>query len=187
MQFTKKIMQTQLEDLQDRLQITDFLINSFKISKIYTVADFLDAIRKNRINSVYSLGVAKFNQICDVLQDLGIEIPDTIESKKVVFLIDEIDGIENISLYTKNYIIYKYKLKDTDVYELEKAISKFDLSFKKDDIIDKGIPKYTAYILYYNGIYTFSQLEKLYQKDKLKKINRIGEKRLKEIEELIFS
>ena len=183
MKTTKKITEILVEDLKEEFNITDHLINSFKSFKIFTVKDLLYAIRTNNIKKVSGLGKTKYNRICKVLEELGAQI---IQSPKINFLIDDIDGIENICLYTKNYIIAKYKLKEADIFELEAIISKYSLNFQKNDIMDAGISKDTAHILYFQNISTTTQLEKAYKKNQLKKIRRIGKVRLKEIEEIIF-
>lgn len=187
MNNTKNIMNERLEDLKDKFEITDRLIISFKLCEILTVEDFLNAIQRNKIKNVYGLGIKKFNRICQKLESLGIVIPDVIQSNQINFLIDDIDGIENISYYTKNYIIFKYNLKEIDIFELENIMNEYCLNFKNNDIIDAGLDRCTAYILYTNDIYTISQLQKAYSNGDILTIRRIGNKRLNEIKQLLYS
>lgn len=182
----KNIKKMTLEELKEKLGITRYLVYCLKKQEIITVQDFIVAVTKNRIDKVEALGKTKYDKICKVLSNYGIIIPEPIKSNKIVKLIEQIDGIENISLYTRNYIIYKYNLSEIDLIELENIISKYNLSLKKHDIIDEGIKKNTAVILYANNIYTVSQLEKAYHKGEVTEIRGIGEKRLKEIENFLL-
>ena len=175
------------EELKEKLGISRYLVICLKKHNIITVKDFLNAIRKNKIDKVDALGKTKYEKICKILSNSGIIIPEPIKSHKIVKLIEEIDGIENISDYTKNYIIYKYNLRERDFIELENIIRKYnDLAFKKNDILDAGIDKNIAKILYRSDIYTVSQLKKAYNKGKLEQIQGLGRKKLKEIEDFLL-
>lgn len=78
---------------------------------------------------------------------------------KITYLLDDIGGIFNISNYTKNYLAYKYKLRKKDVLQLDELVETYMLSYKKHDIIDEGLNKKVAYILYRNNIQTTRELQ----------------------------
>jgi hypothetical protein len=78
-------------------------------------------------------------------------------------------------------------LNSNDLSILENIITKYDdLAFKKNDILDAGIDKNIAKILYRSDIYTVSQLKKAYNKGKLEQIQGLGRKKLKEIEDFLL-
>lgn len=100
---------------------------------------------------------------------------------KVKNMIDDIGGIFNISYYTKNYLVYKYKLSNKDLTYLSDLMEKHDVGFHLDDIIDEGLDKRTSYLLYRNNIQTIRELSKAYQNEYLFNIKGVGKKRLKNI------
>lgn len=86
----------------------------------------------------------------------------TIKSKKLIELFDEIGGILNISSYTENYLIYKFKLRKNDIKELEILVDRYDVRFCARDLIDDGLDKKACYILYKYGVYTTNMLYRKY-------------------------
>ena len=100
---------------------------------------------------------------------------------KVKNMIDDIGGIFNISYYTKNYLVYKYKLSNKDFTRLLDIMEKHDVAFLLGDIIDEGLDKKTAYLLYRNNVQTIRELSKAYQYEYLFNIKGLGQKMLKNI------
>ena len=82
---------------------------------------------------------------------------------KITYLLDDIGGIFNISNYTKNYLAYKYKLRKKDILQLDELVEACMLSYKKHDIIDEGLNKKVAYVLYKNSIQTTYDIEEAYR------------------------
>ena len=78
---------------------------------------------------------------------------------KITYLLDDIGGIFNISNYTKNYLAYKYKLRKKDLLQLDELVEKYMLKYNNNDIIDRGLNKKVAYILYRNNIQTTRELQ----------------------------
>lgn len=82
---------------------------------------------------------------------------------KITYLLDDIGGIFNISNYTKNYLVYKYKLRKKDILQLDELVETYMLSYKKHDIIDEGLNKKVAYVLYKNSIQTTYDIEEAHR------------------------
>lgn len=164
------------------LDFSENIVDQLNASKIYTISDLINSIKSGAINNVPGLGKKRVSKIINYLFELGYFITT---NDKIIYVFNDIGEVFGICNYTKNYLIYKYNLKEKDINELERIMNKYDIKYKSRDIIDEGLDKKISHLLYNSGILTTNELYRAYNFNLLSFMKGIGKKSIKEIEDFL--